>query len=85
MMIGESRKTMIKRFTIECEINEQWINVFCSMLKRMELDGNVGHSEVVGIYSDGDGNFRPKFNINTSYRIVKPRHEDNLKSIYDAD
>ena len=64
---------MIKRFTIECEMNEKWVNTFCSMLKRMELDGNVGHSEMVGIYSDGDGNFRPKFNIYYKCKHVLPK------------
>ena len=50
---------MKKKFTVECEMEESWIQPFVSMLKRMEGDGQVGHSEVVGLYADGDGNFRP--------------------------
>ena len=30
----------------------------------METNGIIGHSELLGFYSDGDGSFRPKFKIN---------------------
>lgn len=52
---------MKKTFIIECTMEERWIDTFCSMLRKMENNGNLGHSEEVGIYSDGDGDFRPKF------------------------
>ena len=45
---------------IKAFIDERWVNDFCSMLKHMELCGNIGHSSVVAFYADGDGNFRPK-------------------------
>lgn len=56
----------------------------------MESCGNLGHSSVVGFYSDGDGDFRPKFNINTEYKITYGyRKKDgkelpNLEVLYDA-
>ena len=51
------------KFTVECELEERWKDYFLSFLKTMEFFGQVGHSELLGFYSDGDGDFRPKFNI----------------------
>lgn len=31
---------MRKTFTIECTMEERWIDTFCSMLKKMENNGN---------------------------------------------
>lgn len=63
---------MKKKFTIEVEMEERWINNFCSMLSQMEYLGNIGSSRTVGLYSDGDGDFRPKFKIDTQYEKVEP-------------
>lgn len=52
---------MDKTFTITCTMNERWIDTFLSMLKYMEVCGNIGHSALIGFYSDGDGDFHPKF------------------------
>ena len=73
-----------KKFTIEVEMEERWIDDFCSMLKEMERLGNIGSSKKVGIYSDGDGDFRPKFNIDTEYSKVLPIINTNEEKIYDA-
>ena len=51
------------KFTVECEMEERWKDYFLSFLKTMEFFGQAGHSELLGFYSDGDGDFRPKFNI----------------------
>lgn len=59
-----------KTFTIEVTMKERWVDNFCSMLKYMERCGNIGHSTVVGFYSDGDGDFRPQFKINTEFNKV---------------
>lgn len=56
-----------RKFTIECEVPERWVNQFCSFLKHLERNGNLGHSALVGFYADGDGDFRPRFNIKTAY------------------
>lgn len=58
-------------FTVKCRMNERWVNDFCSMLKYMESCGNMGHSAIVGFYSDGDGDFRPKFEFD---REVEKKH-----------
>ena len=33
--------------------------------------GNLGHSSVVAFYSDGDGDFRPNFDIDIEYEKKK--------------
>lgn len=51
------------KFTIECEMEERWKDYFLSFLKTMEFFGQAGHSELLGFYADGDGDFRPKFDF----------------------
>lgn len=76
----------MRKFTIECEIPERWVNDFCAMLKDMQYFGEQGHSGVVGIYADGDGDFRPKFNIKTDYDSAWATKSEKFSpmSIYDA-
>ena len=52
---------------IKVYIDERRVDDFCSMLKRMESCGNIGHSSVVAFYVDGDGDFRPKFEFDKDY------------------
>ena len=66
-MVNMSKRT----FTIEVTMNERWVNDFCSMLNWMQSCGSLGHSSLVGFYADGDGDFRPKFNINTDWEKTK--------------
>ena len=80
-----------KTFNIEVTMNERWVDDFCSMLKWMESCGNLGHSSIVGFYSDGDGDFRPKFKIDTEFNKTegywRKDHGDripDLEVIYDA-
>lgn len=78
------------QFTIRATMEERWIDDFCSMLKWMESCGNLGHSSVVGFYADGDGDFRPKFEINYGYEKTKGywkkdgKELPELEVIYDA-
>lgn len=60
-----------KTFTIKVTMNERWIDDFCSMLHWMQSCGNLGHSSLVGFYADGDGDFRPQFEIGTEYQKKK--------------
>lgn len=57
---------MNKSFTINVEMEERWVDDFCSMLKEMERLGDIGSSKFLAFYSDGDGDFRPKFNFDTN-------------------
>lgn len=54
-------------FNIKVTMKDRWVNDFCSMLKWMESCGNMGHSSVTAFYSDGDGDFRPKFEFDREY------------------
>lgn len=49
------------KFTIECEMKTRWVPHFLAMLKYMQQLGSLGGSRTVSFYSDGDGDFRPKF------------------------
>lgn len=76
-------------FNIEVTMRERWVNDFCSMLKWMESCGNMGHSSIVGFYSDGDGDFRPKFKFDREYEQTngywsKDKKLPELEVIYDA-
>lgn len=66
-------------FNIKVTMNERWVNDFCSMLRWMESCGNIGHSSLVGFYSDGDGDFRPKFEIDIEYKKTDGFLEKNYK------
>ena len=52
---------------IKATMDERWVNDFCSMLNWMQRCGELGHSSVVAFYSDGDGDFRPKFEFDREY------------------
>ena len=54
-------------FTIKVTMNERWVDDFCSMLKWMEACGKAGHSSMTGFYADGDGDFRPTFEIDAAF------------------
>lgn len=77
-------------FNIKVTMNERWVDDFCSMLNWMQSCGKLGHSSVVGFYADGDGDFRPKFEIDYEYEKTKghwKRYEGELPElevIYDA-
>lgn len=59
------------KFNIEVTMEERWVNDFCSMLKKIESNGNIGHSSTIAIYADGDGDFRPKFKIDIPFEQVQ--------------
>jgi hypothetical protein len=74
----------MKEFTITVKMQERWIPHFMSMLKYMEHLGDVGSSRPVGIYSDGDGDFRPKFETDIEWAEKEPIINDNGNRLYDA-
>lgn len=60
-MTDNQIKTKDVTFTIKCTMRERWIPHFLGMLRYMEQLGNLGGSRKITFYSDGDGDFRPKF------------------------
>jgi len=71
-------------FNINCKMKERWVPHFLGMLKYMEQLGGLGGSRKVSIYSDGDGDFRPKFNFDIVSELAKPVSDDNGDRLYDA-
>ena len=50
-------------FTIKCRMRRRWARPFLSMLNHMEWCGQAGHSSMIGLYADGDGDYHPKFEV----------------------
>ncbi len=44
----------------------------------MESCGTIGHSELIGFYADGDGDFHPRFKFlnHQDSSVVEPKLED---------
>ena len=51
----------MEEFTIKVKMNKRWIPHFLGMLKYMQKLGGIGASRELTFYSDGDGDFNPKF------------------------
>lgn len=72
-------------FTIKATMEERWVNDFISCLKRMEHCGKIGKSEIVSFYADGDGDFRPLFEVDINYEVVSPIIKGKQQTkVYDA-
>lgn len=77
-------------FNIKVTMKERWVDDFCSMLKWMQDCGQLGHSSLVGFFADGDGDFRPKFEIDCPFNEKEGFRGDQIYSdavpevIYDA-
>ena len=77
------------KVTIKATMKARWVDDFCSMLKYMERCGKIGHSSIVGFYADGDGDFRPKFEIDHPFEnktgfTNKDKELPRLGVLYDA-
>ena len=80
---------MERSFTIHCKMEERWIASFIKMLDMMKGNGSIGHSEFVGLYADGDGDFRPKFEYDKTLSAIgdKPKiikNPSGRMTMYDA-
>lgn len=71
-------------FNIKVKMKGRWIPYFMSALKCMEVYGNIGCSREVGIYADGDGDFRPKFEADIDYESKDPVRDNSGNVLYDA-
>lgn len=72
-------------FLIKCRMRKRWVPHFQSMLKYMQHLGEVGSSREVTLFSDGDGDFRPKFKFNLEAEEVDPiSGEESGEHYYDA-
>ena len=63
---------------------------FIAMLKTMQYNGEIGHSSWVACFADGDGSFRPTFEITADKDIldeaekVKPVNSEIRADCFDA-
>lgn len=72
-------------FTVRCRMKRRWAIQFLSMLKCMEDYGTIGCSREVGMYADGDGDFRPDFNWDIDIEgDAEPARDKDGDRIYDA-
>jgi hypothetical protein len=64
------------QFTIKVTMKKRWVPHFLGMLDYMQRLGGVGASRKLSFYSDGDGDFRPKFEFHDSLPVLE---QDNMK------
>lgn len=62
---------MVKEFNINVKMEERWIPSFQSLLITMQKMGIQGSSGLLGFYSDGDGDFRPRFEFDIPVTTVE--------------
>lgn len=80
-MIGAEETT----FHLKITMRTRWVPHFLAMLKKMQQYGGMGCSRYVSIYSDGDGDFRPKFEWDDALPSeANPINDDNGNVTYDA-
>jgi hypothetical protein len=73
------------KFKIEVEMEDRWVPHFLAMLKYMERLGGIGSSREVCFYSDGDGDFHPRFKWDPSLPSkADPVNDHNGNRLYDA-
>ena len=77
--------------TISMKCAKHFLPNFIAMLKEMEYNGKIGHSEWLAFYSDGDGAFHPKITIEAPQDILEAsknprllREEQLVWKCYDA-
>lgn len=64
-------------FILKCKMKERWVPDFLALLKRMQSNGEAGHTAILAFYDDGDGDFRPTFesNVDYPYPITKTSYD----------
>ena len=75
-----------KTFTVQVTIEERWIPYFMTMLQRMEKNGELGRSEYLSFFSDGEGDFKPKFKSDIEFdkAIAVKKIIESPVAVYDA-
>jgi hypothetical protein len=74
----------IVEFDVHCKMNKAWANEFLSMLKAMQVCGNIGVSRRIALYADGDGDLRPKFSTDFKYTERQPISVASDTDLFDA-
>ena len=74
----------IVEFDVHCKMNKAWANEFMSMLNLMQSFGEMGCSDHIDIYSDGDGDFRPTFETDFKYTKRDAHRSADGDFVFDA-
>ena len=51
------------KFNVTVDIEERWVDDFCSFLRYIQFCGDTKHSGIAGFYADGRNGFRANFDI----------------------
>ena len=73
-----SNPQALETVTIKMTVKRHFLPDFIAMLKEMEYNGKIGHSEWLAFYSDGDGAFNPKFEIAAPADILEAAKTPNV-------
>ena len=49
--------------TVKCTVRKRWAAQLIGMFNTMQHLGSIGASRNITFYADGDGDFRPKFDL----------------------
>ena len=65
-------------FSIFVTMRTRWVPTFLGLIKTMQQLGDLGSSRRLSFYSDGDGDYRPKFswNIKSDYSKAMWEYRD---------
>lgn len=58
------------KFDITVDMEERWVDDFCSFLRYIQFCGDIGHSCIVGFNADGDGDFKANFDIKRDFTVT---------------
>lgn len=72
-------------FTVTCTMRSRWVPHFLAMLKYMQQLGGLGGSRDITFRSDGDGDYRPKFEWDAALpSVAAPVRDNDGDRTYDA-
>lgn len=76
-------KHKVVTFSINCEMSERWVPYFLGMLQLQQRLGSMGSSRAVALYSDGDGDYRPKFSWKENFKVQEsPLKEEDISCFF---
>ena len=71
-------------FTMRVKMQTRWVPYFLGMLQRMQRLGSIGSSREITFFSDGDGDFRPRFEWDLDVQTQPGHEKPNGDAYYDA-
>ena len=75
------------KLNVVADIPDRWVPAFLGFLNRLQYCGAVGMSRNTSIYADGDGDFRPKFEVSADCDLPladAPTEDVRGNQVFDA-